>query len=132
VYGYSHSMRFDAVINKFAFEANFYKRISIQGNGRQSRSFIHVDTASKVLAKMMDSAIPSGKYNLVEENYQIIDIVDSLKEVIPNLEFIFVDQHLNMRTMKVSTDMILKKHIEFPKQDPLDEQLRQFMDHFSF
>jgi UDP-glucose 4-epimerase len=132
VYGYSHSMRFDAVINKFAFEANFYNRISIQGNGRQTRSFIHVDSASQVLAKLADSTMPSGKYNLVEENYQILDIVESLKQVKPDLEFIFVDQHLNLRTMKVSPDLVLKKYVDFPDQNPITEQLREFMDHFSF
>jgi len=132
IYGYSHSMRFDAVINKFAFEANFYNRISIQGNGRQTRSFIHVDSASQVLAKLADCTMPSGKYNLVEENYQILDIVESLKQVKPDLEFIFVDQHLNLRTMKVSTDLVLKKYVDFPDQNPITEQLRQFMDHFSF
>ncbi|HPM31604.1 MAG TPA: NAD-dependent epimerase/dehydratase, partial [Chryseolinea sp.] len=35
-YGYSKSMRFDAVINKFVFEANFDKIITIQGDGKQS------------------------------------------------------------------------------------------------
>jgi UDP-glucose 4-epimerase len=33
VYGYSRSMRFDAVINRFMFDANFTKRIQIHGNG---------------------------------------------------------------------------------------------------
>src|SRR5690606_32778242 len=41
VYGYSKSMRFDSVINKFAFEANFNKLVTVQGDGKQSRSFIH-------------------------------------------------------------------------------------------
>ena len=132
VYGYSHSMRFDAVINKFAFEANFYNRISIQGNGRQTRAFIHVNTASQMLSKLVDSAIPSDKYNLVEENYKIIDIVDSLKQVKPEMEFIFVDQHLNLRTMKINTDLKLKQLLDFPSQEPLQDQLRQFMAHFSF
>src|SRR5690606_32062705 len=38
VYGYNKSMRFDAVINRFVFEANFNKMVSIQGDGKQSRS----------------------------------------------------------------------------------------------
>ena len=132
VYGYSHSMRFDAVINKFAFEANFHNRISIQGDGRQTRAFIHIDSVSQILVNLVDNSVPVGKYNLVEENYQIIDIVDALKQIKPDLEFIFVDQHLNLRTMKVSTDLLLKKFLELPSQRPLNEQLQQFMNHFSF
>src|SRR5262245_41461421 len=42
VYGYSKSMRFDAVINRFMFDANFINRITINGSGTQSRSFIHI------------------------------------------------------------------------------------------
>ncbi len=132
VYGYSHSMRFDAVINKFVFEANYYNRISIQGNGKQTRAFVHIDTASRVLSELANIDLPSGIYNMVEENYEILDIVDALKEVKPSLEFLFVDQHLNLRTMKVETDSRLKKHLTFPQHEPLSKQLRKFMDHFSF
>ena len=35
VFGYSKSMRFDSVINKFMFEANFTKRLRINGDGDQ-------------------------------------------------------------------------------------------------
>ena len=132
VYGYSHSMRFDAVINKFAFESNFYKRISIQGDGRQYRAFIHIDTTSQVLASLLNAEAPSGKYNLVEANYQIIDIVDSLKQVVPELEFIFVDQHLALRTMKVNPESRLREYIDFPQREPLNDQMKKFMGQFSF
>ena len=43
VYGYSKSMRFDAVINRFMFDAHFTNRITINGAGSQHRSFIHID-----------------------------------------------------------------------------------------
>ena len=46
VYGFNQSMRFDAVINRFAFDANFVKKLDIHGDGRQERSFIHVDKAA--------------------------------------------------------------------------------------
>jgi UDP-glucose 4-epimerase len=49
VYGYSKSMRFDSVINKFVFEANFNGIVTIQGDGKQSRSFIHIDRVSRAL-----------------------------------------------------------------------------------
>ena len=49
VYGYSRSMRFDAVINRFMFDANFSKRIQIHGNGKQHRAFVHVNVLIKAL-----------------------------------------------------------------------------------
>ena len=48
VYGYSKSMRFDAVINRFMFDAHFTNRITINGAGSQHRSFIHIDKTTDV------------------------------------------------------------------------------------
>ena len=96
VYGYSKSMRFDAVINKFVFEANFNKLVTIQGNGKQSRSFIHIDLLSKGLANLLHASLPSGTYNLVDKHIKIIDILDVLKELVPPLEFIFINQHISL------------------------------------
>ena len=78
VYGYSRSMRFDAVINKFVFGANFEKRITIHGDGNQSRAFIHIDKVSKALAKALHASIKSGTYNLVDRNLKVIDVVDDI------------------------------------------------------
>ena len=132
VYGYSHSMRFDAVINRFVFEANFFNRISIQGDGKQTRAFIHIDTASRVLSELACTKIPSGVYNMVEANYMILDVLDALKEIKLEMEFLFVDQHLNLRTMKVDPKVKLRAFVSFPDRDTLQDQLRIFLKHFSF
>ena len=132
VYGYSHSMRFDAVINKFVFEANYFNRIAIQGDGKQARAFVHIDTASLVLAQLVELELNSGIYNLVENNYEILDVMDSLKLILPDMEFMFVDQHLKLRTMIVDTDITLKSEANFPENKSLEERLRKFLDHFSF
>jgi len=132
VYGYSHSMRFDAVINRFAFEASHFSRITIQGDGKQSRAFVHIDTTSFVLGQLVDLKLNSGIYNLVENNYEVLDVVESLKSIIPDLEFLFVDQHLALRSVKVETDISLKSVIEFPHPESLEQRLRIFLHHFSF
>lgn len=132
VYGYSHSMRFDAVINRFVFDANYHNRISIQGDGHQFRPFIHIDTISQVLADIYKHDIPSGKYNLFEQNLSILDVVDALKVIKPDLEFLFVNQHLKLRTIKVNKDFLLKKYLKFDEFPSLVSRLERFMQHFSF
>jgi UDP-glucose 4-epimerase len=67
-------MRFDSVINKFVFEANFNGIVTIQGDGKQSRSFIHIDRVSKALNKCIASNLPGGIYNLVERSIKVFDI----------------------------------------------------------
>lgn len=132
VFGYSHSMRFDAVINRFAFEANYFNRITIQGDGKQSRAFIHIDTVSQVLAQLIQSQVPSGTYNLVENNYTVIEIVDVLKTTLPELEFAFVDQHMGLRSLRVDTNMRIAEHLTLPGQQDLATRLKRFLSHFSF
>ena len=131
VYGYSKSMRFDAVINRFMFDANFSNRITVNGSGSQSRSFIHVSKVTKMLAALPGADIPSGIYNLSDRNLEIVDIVEVLKKIYPDLEYLFVNQHLSMQELKVETKSRLYHYIPLPESDLLDE-LKEFKQRFSF
>ncbi|MFZ6010124.1 MAG: NAD-dependent epimerase/dehydratase family protein, partial [Bacteroidota bacterium] len=104
VYGYNKSMRFDAVINKFVFEANFNKLVTIQGDGKQSRTFIHIEMLAKALNNLLTADLPSDVYNVVDKNLKVIDILDVLKELIPPLEFIFINQHLRLHELNVKVN----------------------------
>ena len=132
VYGYSKSMRFDSVINKFVFEANFNKILTVQGNGKQSRSFIHVDLTAKALNNLLSSKLPSGTYNLVERSIKVFDIVDDLKQLIPELEFIFINQHLNLHELNVLPNPLVNKSLGISNPKSLKEELREFLSRFSF
>lgn len=132
VYGYSKSMRFDAVINKFMFDANFNNRISIHGDGKQSRSFISVGLLAEVLEKLIVNKVPGDTYNVVDKNYSILDIVDALKSLYPLLELIFVNQHLSLRDLKVSPESKLRKFITYDNQRDLKSELLDFKRRFSF
>lgn len=131
VYGYSSSMRFDAVINKFMFEAHYKNRISIHGNGRQSRSFIHVEKAVESLEAILTKDIPSDVYNLTERNLEIYDLIDEVKDLYPSLEFIFINQHLELREQKINPETKLLKYIPL-KQTNFTEELAEFKKHFTF
>jgi UDP-glucose 4-epimerase len=132
VYGYSKSMRFDAVINRFMFDANFTNRIQIFGNGKQSRAFIHVDHLTDSLAKTIIGNVKSGTYNVVDKNLQILDIVDEIKEIYPDLEFLFSNQHMNLRELKISPESSLFSQIEKFKKTDLNSELLDFKERFAF
>ncbi|MEO7991677.1 MAG: SDR family oxidoreductase [Chryseolinea sp.] len=131
-YGYSKSMRFDAVINKFVFEANFDKIISIQGDGKQSRTFIHIDLLAKALNNLLTAQLASGTYNLVERSLKVIDIVDVLKELIPPLEFIFINQHLRLHELNVKENELINSTLGINNHRTLKEELEEFLSKFSF
>jgi len=132
VYGYSKSMRFDAVINKFAFETNFHNRITIQGSGRQYRSFIHVNDLVYDLALFLSNNIDAGVYNLVSKNLSILEIVDVFKELRPDLEFLFVDQHLELRNIQVNTKLKLASLLDIAPPRGLKEEMKEFLENFSY
>ncbi len=132
VYGFSKSMRFDAVINRFMYDANFANRIKINGSGKQSRAFIQVDYLVDSLTKSVMKKIPSGTYNLVDKNLQIFDVVDVLKEMYPSLEFLFSNQHMNLRELKVSRESQLYSYIDRYEPRELKEELVELRKKFSF
>lgn len=132
VYGYNRSMRFDAVINRFMFDAHFNNRISIHGDGTQKRAFLHIDHLSEVLAQVVQQEVPSGTYNLLDKNRQVLDVVDVLKEIYPELEFIFINQHLHLRELTVSAETALSQYIAKPETGDLKKELEAFKQHFSF
>lgn len=131
VYGYTPTIRFDAVINKFLFDANFNNRISIHGSGKQARSFIHVNKVVDALVGFLKPEIPSDIYNLVDKTLEVLDLVDVMKELYPDLEFIFINQHLDLRELKVANSKKLAKYIDIPDSD-FKEELLDFKNRFSF
>lgn len=104
VYGYSRSMRFDAVINKFIFDAKNLGRITINGNGDQSRAFVAVDRVVDFIESLLESEKPALHYDLVDRNLTINDVAYALKELNPNMEMLYVDQQLSLRQIRVRPD----------------------------
>lgn len=126
VYGYANAVRFDAVINRFMFDANFNKRIAIHGDGKQHRPFISIQKVSEILKQVaIKNDIPSNHYNVVDQNLQVLDIVDALKSIYPEMEFTFINQHLKLRELLVNPESKLQKYIDYPdmNSDLKDELL---------
>ena len=86
----------------------------------------------KALIGCLLNDVPSGVYNVVDKNLQILDIVDILKEIYPELEFIFINQHLELRQMKVDRNSKLRNYIDYENKVELKEELLDFKKRFSF
>ncbi len=131
IYGYSKSMRFDSVINKFMFEANFKNRISVEGDGEQHRSFIHIDKTANILTNLIFSDLDQGIYDLVEDNLTINHIADTFKMIYPDLEMLFINQQLKMRELKVNPNKNINALTDIPTRTLL-QVLNTFKEEFSF
>ena len=117
---------------RFIFRIVEDNRIIIQGNGHQSRAFIHVDHLTAILARICQSKAIAGVFNLVANNYEIIDLVDAFKQIIPSLEFIFVDQHLELRNLRVNPQLILSTVVDTSGGNELKDDIKVFLDKFSY
>ena len=124
-------MRFDAVINKFAFEANFLNQINIHGDGQQTRAFIHINQLSNNLAKIPFKNIPPGIYNMIDKNHSIMDIAMLLKDLLPNLEMIFINQHLKLKDMLVDENCKIYDYLE-KEPSSLKLELIEMINQFAF
>lgn len=131
VYGYCKSMRFDSVINKFVFEANFANRLRIFGDGNQFRSFVHIDRLSTYLKNIALTNLAPNTYNVVESTFSINQIVDELKKIFPDLEMVFVNQNMNMRSLNVAPDTRLSGLGDI-KKNTLETDLRQLKESLTF
>ena len=125
VYGANASTRYDVIINQLLFETHFFKKVSITGQGHQVRPFIHIGKLTESLVQTRNSELPSGTYNLLEHNASILDVVEKLKEVYPDLEYNYVNRHMKMKDVIVEPSEEIQNHIPFSAKE-FTEELKEF------
>lgn len=131
VYGFNRSMRFDAVVNRMAFDARFSGRVMIEGSGEQLRSFIHVAQAAAVLTDLACSDCGGDTWNLVEHTRSVNEIAETLESIYPDLERMWVQPNLHVRSLSVRTDQRLAARFNGNHSD-FQADARDMDAHFAF
>jgi len=130
VFGFNPCIRLDAVVNRLMFDAQYRGKVEIHGHGKQQRAFASVNCIGQYLAKIcFEKPLEPGLYNLVNYNFSVNSIVESLKKIYPELETVYVDQHLEMRSISAES----KYNVDF--KDCFNEfefHLKDINNHFSF
>jgi nucleoside-diphosphate-sugar epimerase len=116
VYGLSPRPRFDLVVNLLAAQAVCEKRITIFG-GNQWRPFIHVNDAAEAILKCLEAPLHAVKGQIFnvgsdDQNYQIAQLGDLIKKLIPDVEVIRQGEDTDRRNYRVSFAKI-RKHLGF-------------------
>lgn len=131
VYGYSKNMRVETMVNQFIFDAHFTNRVAIHGAPDHATSHISVYRLVEVLARMIKRTdMDSDVYNLAHRTLSSIELVDALKELYPDLETIFVDQHIPLHDLTMECDERLKPLL--PGDGTMVEDLVKFRELFTF
>lgn len=131
VYGFNPSLRIDAVINKYMFNAHFNGRIKVFGDGSQMRPFIHVDKLATALVGCILEQVAPGTYNVVEHNYSVNQVMAYIKHIFPDLEVLSVNPNVPMPKVSVQTPAKIWEQVALPDVGFLDE-LKSFQEAFSF
>lgn len=106
VFGYNPCIRIDSVLNKFIFEAHLNNRIEIHGSGTQNRAFVHVDALADTIKEVVkgENDFPS-LFNCYNCNLSILDLADTLQSIYPDIERMYIEQHIEMRSVRAASNV---------------------------
>jgi nucleoside-diphosphate-sugar epimerase len=105
LFGYSTRMRFDLVVNIFAFMSTLYDEVRIFGDGRQWRPFLHVSDCARAFIHFAEAGESEYTvYNIAHENLRVIDLVSVFADINPKLKTTFIEMaDKDARNYHVST-----------------------------
>lgn len=130
VYGYSKNLRVETNVNQLIFDAHFTNRIAIHGAPEHTVTHISVYRLVEVMARMVKREMSSDVYNLSHRKMSSLAMVEALKELYPELETIFVDQHIPLHDLIMECDRRLQAML--PGDTTMGEDLVKFRELFTF
>ncbi len=84
LFGYSPRMRFDLVVNIFAFMGVLYNELRIFGDGQQWRPFLHISDCARAFIHFAESGKTDHlMYNIANENLRVVDLIEIFKRILP-------------------------------------------------
>ena len=111
VYGLSRRMRFDLVINIMTLHAYKNRKIYIIGGGKQWRPLVHVRDVARAFLAVLDAArekVAGEAFNVgsSEQNFQVYQIAQMVRDVVPHTEVIVIPDDPDKRTYNVDFSKI--------------------------
>ena len=118
-YGISTRMRFDIVLNNLVAWAYATGNILIKSDGTPWRPLIHIEDISRAFLAVLDApreVVHNQAFNvgLNEENYQIRDLAEIVKETVPNCKIEYAkDAGPDKRSYRVDFSKIYRTLPDF-------------------
>lgn len=130
VYGYSKNLRFETLVNQLVFDAHFTRRVAIHGDPGHTMTHISLYHLVEVLAQMVKRDMDSDVYNLSQRAMATGELLEALKAIYPDLETIFVDQHIPLKDLTIACDQRLSALR--PSGGTMLDDLVKFRELFTF
>ncbi len=116
IFGASPGMRFHTAVNKFCWQAVMGQPITVWSTAYdQKRPYLDLFDAGRAIAFIIRNDLFDGRiFNVLTLNATVRQIVDSIREFVPELQVSFVDsQIMNQLSYEVSCDRFLSEGFTF-------------------
>jgi nucleoside-diphosphate-sugar epimerase len=126
IYGVSPGMRFHTAVNKFAWQACLGEPLTVWRTAlHQRRAYLDLGDAVRALRFILQQDLSDQRiYNVLTDNLTVAEVLDALREQIPDLAVKFVDSPImNQLSYTVRNDRFRALGFEF--QGQLREALKQ-------
>jgi len=96
IFGASPGMRFHTAVNKFCWQAAMGQPITVWSTAYdQKRPYLDLFDASRAISHIIRKDLFDGRiYNVLTHNSTVRDVVDTIREFVPELEVKFVDNKI--------------------------------------
>jgi len=131
VFGFSPSMRFDAAINRFVYDAKYLHKIYVHGLGTQIRPFVHITDIVQVIRCALLDEMPSRIYNVFNYNVQILEVAQILREIFPELEIQYLNQHVSFGSLSLRENPKIRNILKHSEK-PMAERIEDLVSRLSF
>jgi UDP-glucose 4-epimerase len=107
IFGTSPGMRFHTAVNKFCWQAVMGQPITVWSAAYdQKRPYLDLFDAARAIAFIIRKDLFDGRiYNVLSHNATVRQVVDTVREFVPNLQISFVDNKImNQLSYEVSCE----------------------------
>jgi len=131
IFGASKGMRFHTAVNKFIWQAVNGEPISVWENAlEQKRPYLGLNDAIRAYKFLEENGKVGEIYNVLTKNYTVREIVNSIKEYIPNLKIQLTPSPiLNQVSYEISDEKI--RNIKFYPKDDLRKMIGETINKLS-
>ncbi|MBI1875650.1 MAG: SDR family oxidoreductase, partial [Acidobacteria bacterium] len=116
VFGVSPGMRFHTAVNKFCWQATMGQPITVWNTAYdQKRPYLDLCDASRAMAFVIREDLFDGRiFNLLTRTATVRQIVDIIRELVPDVEIEFVDSPImNQLSYEVSCERFVAEGFTF-------------------
>lgn len=129
IFGWSIGMRFHTAVNKFIWQAVNGQPLSVWKTAwDQKRPYLDLSDCIQAVNFIIEHDVFEGEiYNVLTKNFAVKDIVETIKEFIPDLEVAYVDSPI-MNQLSYDVNDAKFRKIGFAPQGSLRAGVKETID----